>query len=276
MIYELKNTEFDIARPLFSNFEDYQLILLSVFERNKSGRIFVNDKDNPKSGFSYLGQVFFIFAGSARNTDFSNEVRKILERDIFPNYKGHLSWFMVFYDPEWTEEIKNLFGDLSIGDGAYYEINRNERKECDSTLSPDFTIERVDKEFIEEKAYTIPEDIRIERWLSGMWESLDKFYERGFAFSIVYKKKLVVSFCHCSYLSNDNNRCEIGIATESNFRRKGLGKNLVFHTLNHCWEEGIERVGWHTDKENIASCKLAESVGFKFNRMYDIYYGSWP
>ena len=275
LINELKETEFDLAKPIFSELIEYQLMLLSILEKNKPGKIFVDDKNNPSSGFIYLGEIFFILAGFPRNSSFNNKVKKKLLNEIFPNYEGLLSWFMIFYEPVWAEEIKIIFGDLSIIEGACYELNNKEKKEWDCTLSSDFTIERVDKEFIEGKSYTIPDEIRIEWWLINMWGSLEKFYERGFAYSIVHKKKLVVSFCHCSYLSNDVSRCELGIFTKEDFRRKGLGKNLVFQMLNHCWGLGIERVGWHTSEENIASIKLAEAVGFKFNRKYPIYIGSW-
>lgn len=63
MIPELKDTEFDIVRPLFSNFEKYQLKTLSVFERNKYGRIFVNDKNNPSSGFCFQEKYFSVLQG---------------------------------------------------------------------------------------------------------------------------------------------------------------------------------------------------------------------
>lgn len=276
MIFELDNTEFDIAKSIFSNLSEYQLMLLSVLERNKPGRIFVDDKINPSSGFVYIKDVFLIFAGSSRNTSFSNELKKILAHDIFPNYKGYLNHSVIFYDPEWVEEIKRIFDNqVSSGEGIYYKLNRKKRKEWDCNLSQDFTVEQIDREFIERKSYTTPEEIRIKKWLSNMYGSLEKFYERGFAFSIVHKKKLVVSFCHCSYLSDDKSKCELGIITKSDFQRKGLGKNLLFHMLDHCWQEGVERAGWHTTKDNIASIKLAESVGYKFDREYPMYFSGW-
>jgi RimJ/RimL family protein N-acetyltransferase len=276
MIYELQETEFEIARPIFSDLEQYQLWLQLVFERIKPGRIFVNDKKNPSAGFCRLGSIFFIFAGSTKDTSFNNELKKTIENDIFPSYNLDYKYFMIFYDPEWFDELHRIFNDLTSGEGVYFTVNRNERKEWDGALPSSFTIERVDKEFIDSKAYTIPQEIRIERWLSGMWGSIENFNKRSFAFAVVHKKQSVVSFCHCSYLSKDKSRAEIGIHTQADFRRKGLGKNLVFHMLNQCWEVGIQTIGWHTTHDNIPSIKLAESVGYKFNRTYPILFGNWP
>lgn len=204
-------------------------------------------------------------------------MKKIILNDVFPNHRTKYKYFLAFYEPEWSEELKRMFGDLDTDEGIYYELNKNERKEWVSTLSSDFTIERVDKEFLENKSYIIPDDMRyIEQWINNMWGSLKKYDKRGFAYSIVHKKKLVVCFCHCSYLSNDKSRSELGILTNKDFQRRGLGKNLVFHVLDQCWEVGVKTAGWHTEKENIASRKLAESVGYKCNRKYPIYYGGWP
>ncbi|MCG3216405.1 MAG: GNAT family N-acetyltransferase [Candidatus Heimdallarchaeota archaeon] len=275
MINELKNAEFIVARSLFSGLEEYNLSILSVFEGNYPGRIFVNDKRNPNSGFIYLGRRTFNFVGSPKDASFNKEVIKVLEEDIFPNNreKGSKN-FMIFYDPGWDKEIKRSFKDLLIEDRRFYAINRKERRDWKPTLSPDFTIEKIEREFVERKAYTYPDEIPVERWITILWGSHEEFYRRGFAFAVVYKKS-VVSSSFCNYLSNDKRRCDIGIITATDFHRRGLGKNLVSHVLEHCWQLGIERVEWHTSKENIASRKLAESVGFKFNKKYQIYHGKW-
>jgi RimJ/RimL family protein N-acetyltransferase len=275
MIHELKETEFDKARPVFFNLAKYQLGLLTVLEGNKFGRIFVDDKKNPSSGFCFLESIFFMFAGSSRNTKFNKKLKKVFVNDIFPNHKTKYNYFIAFPDNGWGEELKEIFGELSTDEGVYYELNRSERKEWECTLQPDFTIERVDRDFFERKLYTIPDEIWIEQWLTNMYGSLESFYERGFAFSVVHKKKLVVSFCYCKILSKDKSRSELGITTKEDFQRMGLGKNLVFHTLDHCWDAGVKIDGWHTNKDNIASIKLAESVGYKFNRSYPMFFGSW-
>ena len=85
MAYELKKDEFNTAKAVFSNLTQYQLMLLSVIERNKPGRIFVDDKKNPSSAFCRLGSIFLIFAGSANNAKFNIELKKTLVNDIFPN-----------------------------------------------------------------------------------------------------------------------------------------------------------------------------------------------
>lgn len=276
MIHELDDTEFNIVRPLFSSLEEYNLSILSVFEGNYRGRIFVNDRKNPSSGFIYLGRRTFNFVGSPNDNSFNQALIQVLEEDIFPNNreKGSKN-FMIFYESEWSKVIEHFFDTLLLENRRFYTIDQKERRDWESTLNPDFVIEKIDRDFVENKLYTYPDEIPVERWITFLWGSNENFYDRGFAFSVVYKKKLVVSTSFCNYLSNDKSRCDIGIITKLDFQRKGLGKNLVSHVLEYCWNQGIKKVEWHTAKENIASIKLAESVGFKFIRKYQIFYNEW-
>ncbi len=276
MLHELEENEFYQVKKLFSSLAEHQLMLVSVLEGNQYGRIFVDDKENPGSGFVHLGKVFFFFAGSSKNNEFNCDLKEILGNDIFPNYKEDYKYIFMFYEQEWRDAIKDIFdGKVSTGEEVYHTLSRNERKEWNSTLSQDFSIKRVNREFIENKSNEIPEEIRIEWWLSDNKNSLDEFYNRRFAFAVVYQEKLVVGFCYCSYISNNLSRCDLGITTKSDFQRKGLGKNLLFHTLEHCWELGVNTVEWHTTEDNIASIKLAESAGFKFNRKLPMCFGNW-
>ena len=263
LIYELKNDKFNKAQPLFLGLQEYNLSVLSALEKGYRGRIFVDDEQNPKTGFLYLGRRTFNFAGSPKNKKFNNSLIKILEEDIFPNNREKGSKkFMIFADHGWDKEINRLFDNLSIEKRKFYTLNQKDKKDLKYTLSSGFAFERVNREFIEKKNYTYPDEIPVENWITYLWGTHENFYKRAFAFAVVHKESLVVSTSFCNYLANDKSRCEIGIITKSDFHRQGLGKNLITHVLEHCWKEGIDKVEWHTAEDNLASIKLAESVGF--------------
>ncbi len=276
LIHELKNDEFQLVRHLFADIEKYNLSVRSVFEKNYRGRIFVDSKEKPSSGFMYLGRRTFNFVGSSENTRFIKSLMKVLKKDIFPNNREKGSKkFMIFFDDCWEKEITSLFEDLSIEERMFYNLKREDKKKLEYTLSPEFMFERVDSDFIEKKTYIYPDEIPVERWITYLWGTHENFFSKAFAFAIVYDEKLVVSTSFCNYLAEDMSRCEIGIITKSDYHRKGLGKNLITHVLEYCWQQEIDEVEWHTAVENIASRKLAESVGFKFSREYKIYYSDW-
>ena len=153
LIYELKDDEFNNAQPLFLGLQEYNLSVLSAIEKSYRGRIFVDDKENPKTGFLYLGRRTFNFAGSSKNKKFNSSLIKILAEDIFPNNREKGSKkFMIFADPGWDKEINRLFENLSIEKRKFYTLNQKDRKDLEYILSSDFTFERVNKMFIEKKS----------------------------------------------------------------------------------------------------------------------------
>ena len=59
----------------------------------------------------------------------------------------------------------------------------------------------------------------------------------------------------------------MGIATRSDFRKKGLasivGSATAEYTLNK-----YKSTGWHCSARNIGSCRTAEKIGFKLKKKY--------
>lgn len=69
-------------------------------------------------------------------------------------------------------------------------------------------------------------------------------------------------------------RCEIGIETDEEYRRRGFATLTASAAVAHCLEKGFTRIGWHTGPTNVASMRTAEKVGFK-KVLEDTYYFSW-
>jgi ribosomal protein S18 acetylase RimI-like enzyme len=63
-----------------------------------------------------------------------------------------------------------------------------------------------------------------------------------------------VGFTHCG---------ELGMGVHPQFRRKGIGEQLVIKTINTSKEIGLERIELEVYKSNIPAIKLYEKIGFK-------------
>ena len=70
----------------------------------------------------------------------------------------------------------------------------------------------------------------------------------------------MVSYCKISNI--DYNCGNIVVWTDEDYRRKGFARELLYRTIHKCKVEGIEPI-YLVDSQNIASIKLAQSVGFK-------------
>lgn len=60
--------------------------------------------------------------------------------------------------------------------------------------------------------------------------------------------------------------CSIGFATGERYRRKGLTKEAVQALIDYTFTQlNLECITASTENENIASCSLLQSLGFKIN-----------
>ena len=64
----------------------------------------------------------------------------------------------------------------------------------------------------------------------------------------------------------DPKTVDIGMWVSVDFQGKGYGKRMLSNLLNRLTSKGVKEVVYETDKDNMASIALAESLGFK---MYD-------
>jgi len=60
----------------------------------------------------------------------------------------------------------------------------------------------------------------------------------------------------------DPKSCTIGVAVHPNYRRQGVGTQLIEYGLKEAKKRGIETVYTSTGIENIALQKIAEKLGF--------------
>ncbi|MBX0331372.1 GNAT family N-acetyltransferase [Oscillochloris sp. ZM17-4] len=63
-------------------------------------------------------------------------------------------------------------------------------------------------------------------------------------------------------------RCEIGIHTHPDYRRRGLATIVVAATIAHALAAGYDEVGWHCSEDNQGSQGVAEQVGFTLTHRF--------
>ena len=56
-------------------------------------------------------------------------------------------------------------------------------------------------------------------------------------------------------------RCEVGVGTEPDFRRLGLGRVVASMTTAECVRRGLHGVEWHSHESNKGSIAIGRSIG---------------
>jgi RimJ/RimL family protein N-acetyltransferase len=90
--------------------------------------------------------------------------------------------------------------------------------------------------------------------------------ESGFGYCAL-KDGSIAGFCTSEYLSNTS--CGIGIETYEPYQKLGVAKAMTSRMLNYCMV--MEKTPyWDCWKNNIASARTAEGMGFEKLADYDI------
>jgi RimJ/RimL family protein N-acetyltransferase len=254
----LHPNSYELIRPILLGM-DFHLIGRSILAKQTPAQIFVDNHEHPKALFVQAGHRY-ILAGDPEIDSFNLGIKKMFANVIYPQaLAAGLEGFAVYYDsPAWEEKMDALLLDKEIihADREYYACKKLKYKWQDF-LPEGFQIQMVNADLLANTNLkhldTLKEEMTSER------PSVDEFLAKSFGVCAIYENELA-GWCLSEY--NADGRCEIGIETTSEFRKRGLATALTLYFLEHAFSHGINEVGWHCFKRNESSAKTALKAGF--------------
>lgn len=263
-MYELEKADYEKASSLFPDLLDYNLHLVAILEGTQKGTIFVDDVETPKVAIVESPVMVYYLGGSEQDDAINRELNK-----RFPDDRDFYCW----YEKQWQDKFDIIFKKRFARKAMrrYYRLQKPLIENWEAVLPKNFSIEYVDKQFIERNLKNMDS---VKDWYRTEWVSSDLFFEMGFGFALVDEKEdTIVSWSLADYVSA--NRCETGIRTDWDYRRRGFGTATVAATVEHCLSRGFEEIGWHCWSTNIGSIRIAEAAGFELIREYPICLNHW-
>ena len=246
---ELAPSRYAKVLPLFSSIASHRAIVYSVLERNNPGRVFVDNASNPRSAFLFSVTEFFYFAGDETNAAFMEEMRNIIFNDLLsPPYSVSFGGFT----PAWKETLDRWLTGMPGG-----WANRAE-------------LDFPPKNFaaLQEWRTRIPDGYRIAPFdpqLAGctagieqLWNGAQNFMDQGAGYAVLEGDEIVSS---CFMVVKGAGEAEISVDTHEAHRRRGLAQLCVSAFVETCLQRGL-RPHWTCWADNLASLKLAQSLGF--------------
>lgn len=270
MIYELKEKDYRLVADLMN--ERSNIMFRAVIEGNNPGWVFVDNVEKPNTALIWSrGIEGFYFTGKEDNQDFNYYINQFVDDVIIPRLKVlNINWFEVNGDGDmWNSTIESIFKGRSLFKSYQYvyRLNRNDRSACiDTYLDGCFEIHAINKDLFENKMILNKDFLTCK--VESFWGSADAFMERGIGYCVVCGNT-IVSLCFSGFVAGNTH--SIDIFTLENYRRKKLAQSLVMKFISESIKIGIEPY-WDCMQENIASYSLAESVGFKKDYQYTLYW----
>ena len=269
MIYKLKESDYEKARPIFKELK-YNLIISAVIEGTSPGRIYVDNMCHPHTAFLCSVEGYHL-AGYDNNAEFNAALNQLITEIILTGdtvREGEESIDLCIHPDTWEAKLRNIFAIRT-------PLQNNRRHYACSELKfdwkdqvPDgYSVQPIDEKLTERPSLKIPDHVYY--WMKTSWGSIDDFMQNGFGFCTLHGDEMV-SWCIADCVSG--NQCEVGIHTAEDYRRHGLATLTVAATIDYCLSHGFTSIGWHCNDDNIGSWKTAEKVGFEKTRDYVHHY----
>ncbi|MGO5006659.1 GNAT family N-acetyltransferase [Bacillus wiedmannii] len=252
MIYE---ANIHTREKLVTMFEDFNNVVLLSYLQGHMGNAWVNDLENPTVAQVTVG-IFTFYAGDPNRRETEELLRNIPERML-----------VIVNSEEWKKRLETCY-ERKIDKFLRYKFKRNmevfdhsKLQSFISMLPKGYELRRIDEHIV-----NIPTLHKVSEDFTSQFKSIEDYLNRGIGYSILYKGEVV---CGASSYSIYDNGIEIEVATDLNHRRKGLATIVSAALILACLEKEIYP-NW--DAANTTSAKLAEKLGYAFDRAYDTYF----
>lgn len=262
----LTDAERTWAAPLFAGL-DRHLAVPAVLAGQASGEAYVDSAPSPRSGLLLTGHRAYL-AGDPGNRAFLATVRSVLERR-FVSAGWEVGVFTLYYDhPDWPAAIEAALSpglkDIRALHQCYFLKDQRAEADTPSAEVPNgFRLAAADVSLVDDPARENKEALLEE--MCSERASVTDFLARSFGLALLCENA-VAGWCLSEY--NLGRRCEVGIAVDEPFRRRGLATLLGHAFARQALAAGVTEIGWHCRRDNVASCATARGLGFSLVREY--------
>ncbi|MFC4403926.1 GNAT family N-acetyltransferase [Gracilibacillus xinjiangensis] len=261
MIVELNKEDFYRCRNLLNR--QAHLEPISVIDGINSGRVFVDDKQNPTTGMVWLGNNDgFFFIGNPCNEKFNHYLNPFIDQFIVGEAKKvNLNYIeAIGNSKEWNTTLKELFHMRNYrnwNQRVYIMKNYEYLDNLEPQMETEFTIRRMDKEILSASQITNNDELKAK--ILESWVTIEDFLQTGIGFCIMDDNQ-IVSFCFSNFVAG-NVHC-IAIETKKSYEGRKLAQKAAHAFVKECFNQK-KLPYWECTESNKASISVAEKLGFK-------------
>jgi len=254
MIYQLEQSNFNKVEGLIKN-TNHELSIKAVISGSSEGAIYADDVEFPLSTLIFTPECNVV-AGKANNKLFNSEIKNKL--DFFDS--------ITCDDKEWENNLHEIHRNIAMRKYVRrnYKFDKLIYNNFVENLNNQYTLEYVNVNTLNGLDFENSDKIR--DWFKINDLNRYKDYCLG---SYIREDKKIISWSLVDCIVGD--KIEIGVTTDGNYKKMGLGAIVAAATVSSCISKGIKEIGWHCVDTNIGSIKIAEKVGFKLINKRDTF-----
>jgi GNAT superfamily N-acetyltransferase len=250
------------VRPILSGLAELNLHIHAVLDGQTPGVVYVDQPVQPQSAFLVSGDGVYL-AGASDNDGFNWAVNALLPRDTY---------FVLFCDPNrWAVGLETVLeGTYAIRTSRrYYVFDQPQITNWRAQVDEGFSMCHINADLLSQD---LKKRDSVVAGILGEWQTVGLFLEQGFGLCLVSGPN-IVTWSLADFVSDD--RCEIGITTDWDYRKRGFGTLTAAASAEHAVDRGYATIGWHCWDNNAGSIGVAENVGFRQMATYDVFINHW-
>jgi len=259
MLYEIAEADFDKVRPLTKE-QPLVLAVDAVLDGTCPGAVWADDPDVFNAAIVETPEGHYL-VGDAEAGGFAPSLMKFITKTLSPGGRGENWWWFYLRCPSdaWTETMRRtLPSERAVEKPREFYVCDELTFDWRGKVPAGFELVRVDERLIARDDLENVDHLR--SFAKGNFGSVEQFLNHGFAFCVIHDDT-IVSECFTDNVSRG--RCEVGVRTSGAYRRRGLGSLVVARTVDWALSNGLDQVGWHCLRYNLASAATARKVGFR-------------
>lgn len=256
MIYRIDKENMHSIAPLFAGWEES---LIWSCLQGCMGAAWADSVSRPGAARILLADFCF-FAGKA--------CRELVREEISNQVRD----FVIMVPPldetgeSWAREVEQAYGENCRRVERYAikkepgVFDREHLRKIAESLPKDYQVKLIDEEIFAQT--------RKSQWsvdFTSQFANYEDYRRRGLGAAVLYQGELVSG---ASSYTVYREGIEIEIGTREDYRRKGLAAACGARLILECLKRGLYP-SW--DAQNLWSVKLAEKLGYHFDRAYPAY-----
>ncbi len=269
MLQRVPLSQIPRLRPLLAGMLDIHLPIAAILAGDIAGEFYADDPQRPSFVLTWTGHRFYL-AGSPPDQAGIAALRQVFLEVYRPQAEAlGKDLFYIHYPldrsrPAWERALQAmLHGRDPIRAGhEFYAWERGASRRFDPDwrrqLPEGIELVPVDASLLVPGRVINP-DYLTEEMLSER-PSVEEFLAKSFGMCLVHADE-IIGWCLSEY--NTGNRCEVGIATREDYRRRGLATLMTRAFIEQALAHGVNRIGWHCSAENLPSRATALKAGFR-------------
>ncbi len=268
-MFELDAGSYDKVRPIFAAMS-HDLAVQAILDGAIAGRVYVDNRERPQVAITWTKYRIYL-AGATDRDKFNRALPALLDQEMIPaaRAEGGDQFALHVAPREWMGRVEEVLADKQpMLDWREYYAFRAPRPARQVVVPEGFALRATDAEVLADERLRNRDDLRHE--MCSERHSVKEFLQNSFGFCLVHDD-LLVSWCLSEY--NTGARCEVGVETHEQYRRRGLGTVTASALVQEALRRGMTEVGWHCWASNVPSSALARATGFEKVVEYPVFFG---